>query len=272
MDGDLQKVAFPSDTFVFAWVVSGSSDHICFGAGSSWNVQFTQAWVCLTQSHHEDVATRGGYWWGQCWEGWGELGTGGGFRAISLKDWLLVNRELFSIYSMPSLVLGTGQTGENRGDTITALMVGVRFSGCFMPKEWNFEEDGRESEHCLHELQVGFFSFVLSFNSSSIYYWPFTTHRLCARHWGHSDDQAPFPALVEFKVWEEGGVDIPGQYIWALVEAGLEEEDANLTEKDVEGFLEREDGGVGVHPKGWRRGCGTTGRRRFREEGIEELN
>jgi hypothetical protein len=30
----------------------------------------------------------------------------------------------------------------------------------------------------------------------------------------------------------------------------LEEEDANLAEKDVEGFLEREDGGIGVHPKG----------------------
>lgn len=127
----------------------------------------------------------------------------------------------------------------------------------------------REREDCVHKLQVGFFSFGLSFNSSSIYYWPFTTDRLCARHWGHSDDQAPFPALVEFKVWEDGAVDTPRQCIWALVEAGLEEEDANLAGKDVEGFLEREDGGVGVHPKGWRRDCGRTVRRRFPGRGNE---
>ena len=55
-------------------------------------------------------------------------------------------------------------------------------------------------------------------------------------------NQAPFSVLEEFKVWEDGGVDIPGQYIWALVKAGLEEEDANPAAERVEGFLEREGG------------------------------
>lgn len=88
---------------------------------------------------------------------WGKLGRGGGFRAICLKDWPLVNRELLSIYNVPSLVPGTGDTRENGGDTITALMVGVWFSDYSMPKEWSFEEVGREREHCVHKLQVGFF-------------------------------------------------------------------------------------------------------------------
>lgn len=158
MDGDLQKVA--SFWHLLLSLLEWWVDHQIISAlGQEAPEMFSLlrhgfVWLSHTMKMWQQEAGTVG---GSAGREWGKLGSGGGFRAICWKDWLLVNRELLSIYNVPSLVPGPGDTRETRGDTFTALMVGVWFSGYSMPKEWSFEEDGREREHCVHKLQVGFF-------------------------------------------------------------------------------------------------------------------
>lgn len=175
---------------------------------------------------------------------WRELGGGRGFRAISLKDWSIESTGTHwasTTYWAPFWALA--DAAENRMDTAPALMVyGVfRYS---RPKEGKW----RKMEEILSCVS-GLFSFVHLLNSSSIY-WPLTMGRFFARQLGYRHLQPPPLALEEL----QGGAEIPGHYVWALAEAGLEKEDANPAGEGPERFLERAEG-VGLHLKGWMRVC-----------------